>query len=155
VTNATFGLEKFVKIKRGARIVVPKAFEFSHRCRINFSLAGRYGIPPDTVATTDGVTLRALVCTAETLNMARITDPYELYKHIHPSEVGACIGSGMGGTESLEKMFKERREEKEAQGDVLQETFVARFLPSITKGLDVLDHFSFIYKSFYQAKPNS
>lgn len=53
-----------------------------------------------------------------------ITDPYELYKFVHPSEVGTAIGSGMGGMESLSKMFRDRREEKDIQKDILQETFI-------------------------------
>jgi len=62
-----------------------------------------------------------LVCTAEVLNMSGIIDPYELYKYMHPSEVGPSLGSGMGDMTSLQRMFKDRREE-EVQGDVLQET---------------------------------
>lgn len=69
-----------------------------------------------------GTLLWALVCTAEALKQSGITDPYELYKHMHPSDIGTSLGSGMGGTESLAKMFKDRREEKEVQNDILQET---------------------------------
>jgi fatty acid synthase subunit alpha len=54
--------------------------------------------------------------------MSGITDPYELYKHIHPSEVGTSLGSGMGGVQSMAMMFQDRREEKEVQNDILQET---------------------------------
>ena len=54
--------------------------------------------------------------------MSGITDPYELYKYVHPSEVGSSLGSGMGGMQSLQAMFIERREEKEVQKDILQET---------------------------------
>jgi fatty acid synthase subunit alpha, fungi type len=68
------------------------------------------------------------VATAEALNHAGITDPYELYQHIHPSEVGTCLGSGMGGMHSLAQMFKERRDEKEVQSDIMQETWVLLFL---------------------------
>ncbi|KAG0695728.1 hypothetical protein DFH29DRAFT_813857, partial [Suillus ampliporus] len=57
----------------------------------------------------------ALVCTAEALNMSKITDPYKLYKYFHPSEVGTYIGSSMGGAESLTQMFKDRCEEKDIQ----------------------------------------
>ncbi|KEP51168.1 fatty acid synthase alpha subunit [Rhizoctonia solani 123E] len=56
--------------------------------------------------------------------MSGITDPYELYKHVHPAEVGSSLGSGMGGTQSLAAMFKDRREEKDVQKDILQETFI-------------------------------
>ena len=57
--------------------------------------AGCYGIPEDIIAQTDRATLWALVCTAEVLNASGITDPYELYEHMHPSDVETCIGSGM------------------------------------------------------------
>jgi fatty acid synthase subunit alpha len=61
----------------------------------------------------------------EALIMSGVTDPYELYKHVHPAEVGTSLGSGMGGMHSLSAMFKERREEKDVQKDILQETSVA------------------------------
>jgi len=35
-------------------------------------------------------------------------DPYELYKHMHPSDVGTCIGSGMGDVISVAQLFKDR-----------------------------------------------
>lgn len=60
--------------------------------------------------------------------MAGITDPYEMYKFIHPSEVGSCLGSGMGGMVSLSRMFRDRREERDVQKDILQETYALSFL---------------------------
>jgi len=57
--------------------------------------------------------------------MAGVTDPYELYKYVHPSEVGSSLGSGMGGIVSISKMFRDRREEKDVQKDILQETYVS------------------------------
>lgn len=119
------GGEWFVKFKKGSRILVPKAFEFHRHVAGQIPTgweAGRYGIPDDIASQVDRVTLWALVCTAEALNMSGITDPYELYKYMHPSEVGSSLGSGMGGMTSLQRMFKDRREEKEVQNDVLQET---------------------------------
>ncbi|KAI6018585.1 hypothetical protein BKA83DRAFT_4127763 [Pisolithus microcarpus] len=35
--------------------------------------------------------------------MSGITDPYKLYRHIHPSEVGTCVGSCTGGNHCEEK----------------------------------------------------
>ena len=61
----------------------------------------------------------SLVCTAEVLNASGIT---ELHKHMHPSDVGRCLGSGMGGVTSMAKMFKDCRDEKDVQNDILQET---------------------------------
>ena len=122
------GSQWFVKLKKGARMFVPKALTFSRQVAGQIPTgwsAGRYGIPDDIIARTDRMSLWALVCVAEALNSSGITDPYELYQHMHPSEVGSSIGSGMGGVESLAKMFKDRRDEKEVQNDILQETYVA------------------------------
>ncbi|KAF8071859.1 fatty acid synthase [Lyophyllum atratum] len=117
----------FAKLKKGACVFVPKAFKFSRTVAAQVPTgwdAGRYGIPDDIIAQTDRATLWALVCTAEALNMSGITDPYELYKHMHPSEVGTSVGSGMGGVTSMAKMFKDRRDERDVQNDILQETFI-------------------------------
>lgn len=54
--------------------------------------------------------------------MSGVTDPYEIYKYIHPTEVGTALGSGMGGVQAMAAMFKDRREEKDVQKDILQET---------------------------------
>ncbi|KAH7106327.1 fatty acid synthase [Auriculariales sp. MPI-PUGE-AT-0066] len=119
--------EWFVKLKKGARIIVPKSFKFDRLVAGQIPTgwsAGRFGIPEDIAAQTDRTALWALAATAEALTVSGITDPYELYKHIHPSEVGNCLGSGMGGMQSLAAMFKDRREEKDVQKDVLQETFI-------------------------------
>ncbi|KAK0194661.1 hypothetical protein F5146DRAFT_1185684 [Armillaria mellea] len=78
----------FFKLKKGACIFIPKAFTFSQ-----------------TVA--DRSTLWSLVCAAEVFNMSDIIDPYELYKHMHPSDVGTCFGAGLGGQDSMCKMFKD------------------------------------------------
>ncbi|PPQ94469.1 hypothetical protein CVT25_001102 [Psilocybe cyanescens] len=117
----------FAKFKKGACVFVPKAFSFSRTVAGQVPTgwhAGRYGIPEDIIAQVDRLTLWALVSTVEALNASGITDPYELYKHMHPSDIGTCIGSGMGGTVSMGKMFKDRRDEKEVQNDILQETFI-------------------------------
>ena len=122
---AADGGQWFVKFKKGARVFIPKALKFSRTVGGQIPTgwnAGRYGIPDDIVSQTDRTTLWALVCAAEALNNSGITDAYELYQHIHPSEIGTSIGSGMGGMESLQKMFKDRRDEKEVQNDILQET---------------------------------
>ena len=105
------GGQWFAKFKKGACVFVPKAFKFS--CTVAGQIptgweAGRYGIPEDIVAQTDRATLWALVCMAEALNASGITDPYELYKYMHPSDVGTCIRSGMGGVTSMAQMFKDR-----------------------------------------------
>ncbi|KAJ3871165.1 thiolase-like protein [Lentinula edodes] len=106
----------FFKVKKGACVFVPKSFSFSRKVASQIPTgwyAGRYGLPEDIIAQTDQVTLWNLVSTAEALNMSGITDPYDLYQHVHPSEVGTSLGSGMGGQVSLAKMFIDHRDEKE------------------------------------------
>ena len=64
------------------------------------------------------------MCTVEAFLAAGITDVYELYKYIHVSELGNCVGSGIGGMTSLQKMFKQRFMDKPVQKDILAETFI-------------------------------
>ncbi|KAF4614083.1 hypothetical protein D9613_007929 [Agrocybe pediades] len=121
------GGQWFAKFKKGACVYVPKAFKFSRTVAGQIPTgwhAGRYGIPDDIVAQVDRLTLWTMVATVEALNASGITDPYELYKYMHPSDVGTALGSGMGGVQSMGKMFKDRRDEKEVQNDILQETFI-------------------------------
>jgi len=112
----------FVKFKKGARVFVLKAFKFSQTVTGQIPTrwhAGQYGIPEDIIIQTDRTTLWTLVCMAEALNSSGITDPYELYKHMHPSDTGTSLGSGMDGSESLAQMFRDHHDEKEVQNDIL------------------------------------
>ena len=116
-----------MKSKKGARIFVTKSLKFSRLVAGQIPRgwhAGRFGIPEDIIAQVDRTTLWTLVCAAEALNMSSITDPYELYQNMHPSEVGTCIGSGMSGGMSVRNMFKDRRDGQELQNDILQGTFI-------------------------------
>jgi 3-oxoacyl-(acyl-carrier-protein) synthase len=82
------------------QIMVPKAVNFDRLVagQIPTGWSGKvYGIPDDIISQVDRTSLWALVCVAEALMMSGITDPYELYKYVHPSEVGSSLGSGMGG----------------------------------------------------------
>lgn len=117
-----------VMLKRGARIMVPKAISFTRLVAGQLPTgwhAQRYGIPDDIANNVDRITLWALVCLSEALVMSGLGgSAYELYKYVHPSEVGTSLGSGMGGMTSLRKMFVDRRQENEVNKDVLQETFI-------------------------------
>ncbi|KAJ1664057.1 beta subunit of fatty acid synthetase [Coemansia sp. RSA 1646] len=66
-----------------------------------------------------------LVAVVEALLRAGITDPYELYKYFHVSEVGNSIGSAFGGLNALQSMFRLRSLEKNMQSDILEETFIS------------------------------
>jgi fatty acid synthase subunit alpha len=116
-----------VRLKKGATLLIPKALRFDRLVAGQIPTgwdAKRYGIPDDIIEQVDPVTLYVLVCTAECLLASGITDPYEFYKYVHISEVGNCIGSGIGGTSALRGMYKDRFLDKPLQKDILQESFI-------------------------------
>ncbi|KAI8628147.1 thiolase-like protein [Xylariaceae sp. FL1651] len=116
-----------IQLKAGATIMIPRASHFDRTVAGQIPTGWspkRYGISDDIIEQVDPVTLFSLVCTVEALLCSGITDPYELYKHIHVSEVGNCMGSSMGGLSSLRKMHRERFIDKSVKGDILQETFI-------------------------------
>jgi fatty acid synthase subunit alpha len=116
-----------VRLKKGATLLIPKALQFDRLVAGQIPTgwdAKRYGIPDDIIEQVDPVTLFVLVCTAEAMLSAGVTDPYEFYKYVHLSEVGNCIGSGIGGTHALRGMYKDRYLDKPLQKDILQESFI-------------------------------
>lgn len=116
-----------VRLRKGAALLIPKALQFDRLVAGQIPSgwdARRYGVPEDIIEQVDPVTLFVLVCTAETMLSAGITDPYEFYKYVHLSEVGNCVGSGIGGTHALRGMYKDRYLDKPLQKDILQESFI-------------------------------
>lgn len=119
--------EYTVRLKKGATLLIPKALRFDRLVAGQVPTgwnAKIYGIPDDIISQVDPVTLYVLVSTAECLLSSGITDPYEFYKYVHLSEVGNCIGSGIGGTTALRGMYKDRFLDKPVQKDILQESFI-------------------------------
>jgi fatty acid synthase subunit alpha len=116
-----------VTLHKGARLMVPKSLAFDRTVggQVPTGWCARtYGIADDIVNQVDPATLYALVCTAEALLSAGVTDPYEFYKYIHVSQLGVCVGSGFGGAASLQGIYKERFMDKTVQNDVLAESFI-------------------------------
>ncbi|KAI6915835.1 Fatty acid synthase subunit, partial [Hortaea werneckii] len=100
-----------VRLKKNATLHIPKALRFDRLVAGQVPTgwnAKLYGVPDDIIEQVDPVTLYVLVSTAEALLSSGITDPYEFYKYVHISEVGNCIGSGIGGTTALRGMYKDR-----------------------------------------------
>lgn len=119
--------EYTVRMKKGASLWIPKALRFDRLVAGQIPTgwdARRYGIPEDIITQVDPVALFVLVSTVEALLSAGITDPYEFYKYVHVSEVGNCVGSGMGGAAALRGMHRDRFLDKPLQNDILQESFI-------------------------------
>ncbi len=116
-----------VCLKKGACLLVPKGYRFDRLVAGQIPLgwdARKYGIPDDIVAQVNPVTLWVLVCTVESPLASGITDPYEFYKYVHISEVGNCIGSGVGGATAPRGMFRDRYLDQPIQKNILQESFI-------------------------------
>ncbi|KOS21662.1 Fatty acid synthase subunit alpha [Escovopsis weberi] len=119
--------EYTVRMKKGASLWIPKALRFDRLVAGQIPTGWdpkRYGVPEDIISQVDPVTLFLLVSVAEALLSSGITDPYEFYKYVHVSEVGNCVGSGMGGSAALRGMHKDRFLDKPLQNDILQESFI-------------------------------
>ncbi len=119
--------EYSVRLRKGAIIMIPKATVYD---RIVGGQLPRgwdpqvYGLPRDLCNSIDRCTLMALVCAAEAFLSAGISDVYELYKSMHVSELANCLGSGMGGGQSLQKLYRQRFLDQQVQNDILAETFI-------------------------------
>eukprot|EP00741_Cyanophora_paradoxa_P005622 tig00000912_g5450.t1 len=115
------------RLHRGAVLYVPKATTFDRfvagQIPTGWSPA-TYGIPKDIVDQVEPTCLYTLVAVVDALASAGVTDPYELYQYVHPSEVGNAIGGGMGGAKALQNIFVKRRMEQTMAADTLQETFI-------------------------------
>ncbi|KAK4192396.1 fatty acid synthase subunit alpha [Podospora australis] len=119
--------EYTVHMKKGATMWIPKALRFDRLVAGQIPTgwdAKRYGIPDDIISQVDPTALFVLVSTVEALLSSGITDPYEFYKYVHVSEVGNCVGSGMGGAAALRGMHRDRFLDKPLQNDILQESFI-------------------------------
>lgn len=116
-----------VRFRRGATVMVPKATEFrwggvAGQLPSGFD-ASRYGVPEDLVRQLDPVSLYAVCCVAEAFYSAGMPDPLELFKHIHPSEIGNFIGTSMGGALKTRHLYKDMFLGKTVDSDTLQDTY--------------------------------
>jgi fatty acid synthase subunit alpha len=119
--------EYSVQMKKGATLLIPKALKFDRLVAGQIPTgwdAKKYGVPDDIISQVDPVTLFTLVSVAESLLSSGICDPYEFYQYVHISEVGNCVGSGLGGTRALKDIFKNRYLDQPIQKDILQESFI-------------------------------
>ncbi|KAK8093877.1 fatty acid synthase alpha subunit FasA [Apiospora hydei] len=116
-----------VIINSGATFLVPKSTDGHNSVAAQLPKgwnAATYGIPEDIIAQVDPVTLYVLCCACEAMFSAGIEDPFELYRHVHVSELGNYIGTGAGSLQSARAMYRSRYHDQPVQGDILQETFL-------------------------------
>ncbi|EED22444.1 3-oxoacyl-[acyl-carrier-protein] synthase, putative [Talaromyces stipitatus ATCC 10500] len=119
--------EYSITLRKGAVIMIPKATVYDRIVGGQIPTGWDpqvYGLPADICDSVDRCTLWSLVCAAEAFLSAGITDVYDLYKTLHISDLANCIGSGMGGGRSLQKLFVQRYLDRPVQNDILAETFI-------------------------------
>ncbi|RYP69144.1 hypothetical protein DL771_006238 [Monosporascus sp. 5C6A] len=117
-----------VSVRQGATFLVPKTIP-SHQTVAARPPSGwdpaTYGIPDDIVAQVDPITLYVLCCVSEAFFSAGIEDPFELWEHMHVSELANCLGTGAGGLQATRSMYRHRLlDDKPVQSDIMQETFL-------------------------------
>ncbi|EKG22538.1 Beta-ketoacyl synthase [Macrophomina phaseolina MS6] len=115
-----------VQVKKGAHFLVPKAVSFDRQVAGQLPKGWdprRYGVPDDIISQVDPVTIYTLCCVNEALVHAGFGDPFEIWQHIHVSELANCVGSGAGSLLALRAVYRDRYLDKEAKNDVLQESF--------------------------------
>lgn len=116
-----------VTLLKGCTLFVPKTIFFDRTVagqRPTGWSAERFGVPEDICRQVDPTTLYVLVAASEALLASGITDPYELYSHVHVSQVGNTIGGGEGGMYSNKLIFRNRFLDLQCQNDILQESFI-------------------------------
>ncbi|KAF7591025.1 hypothetical protein BBP40_002043 [Aspergillus hancockii] len=116
-----------VCLKKGAVLMIAKTIPFHQ------SVAGpiptgwdpsHYGIPEEVIQQVDATTLYALVCVSEAFLSAGIKDPYEIYQHIHVSELANCLGTGGGPLKIIQNMYRDRFLDRPIRGDIILEHFL-------------------------------
>ena len=121
------GSEEYkVQIGKGVHFMVPKAVPFDRKVSGQLPKGWdptKYGVPENIVSQVDPVTVYALCCVSQALLSAGIEDPFELYKHIHVSELSNCLGTAAGGMLALRDVYRERYLDRPVQSDILQESY--------------------------------
>ncbi|KKK21819.1 hypothetical protein ARAM_004342 [Aspergillus rambellii] len=116
-----------VQLRHGATIRVPKSSMAGPGVAGQLPMGwspDKYGIPAEIVQQVDPVTLVLLCCVAETFYSAGITDPMEIFEHIHLSELGNFIGSSMGGVVNTRALYHDVSLDQDVPSDALQETYL-------------------------------
>lgn len=116
-----------VKLKKGASIYLNKSI-FT-----NFFVSGHIptgfnpvslGIPEHIIEQVDPIVIYAMVSLAEAFIKMGISDPYDMYNYIHPSELGNVIGSGIGGIKHIEDAFHRRKMNEDCKNDIIQDILI-------------------------------
>ncbi|KAL2867500.1 uncharacterized protein BJX67DRAFT_380851 [Aspergillus lucknowensis] len=116
-----------VQLQHGATIRVPKSGKAVQRVAGQLPTGWspeKYGIPAEIVQQVDPVAHVLLCCVAEAFYSAGISDPMEVFEHIHLSELGNFVGSSMGGVVNTRGLYHDVCLDQDVPSDALQETYL-------------------------------
>ena len=138
--------EWLVHKKRGAQARIPRKATLSRvvggQLPTDFNPAN-WGIPGTMIEGLDRIAVWNLVTAVDAFLSAGFT-PAELLRIIHPADVASTQGTGIGGMESLHKVFVTRFLGEERPSDILQEALpnvvAAHVMQSLVGGYGSMIH---------------
>ncbi|KAL4944997.1 hypothetical protein BDV06DRAFT_232173 [Aspergillus oleicola] len=116
-----------VLVRQGATVRVPKSIMAPARVAGQLPTGWspeKYGIPTEIVQQVDPVALILLCCVAEAFYSAGMSNPMEVFEHIHLSEFGNFVGSSMGGVVNTRALYHNVSLDQDVPSDALQETYL-------------------------------
>ena len=138
--------EWLVHKKRGAQARIPRKATLSRvvggQLPTDFNPAN-WGIPGTMIEGLDRIAVWNLVTAVDAFLSAGFT-PAELLRIVHPADVASTQGTGIGGMESLHKVFVTRFLGEERPSDILQEALpnvvAAHVMQSLVGGYGSMIH---------------
>ncbi|MDR2082624.1 MAG: DUF1729 domain-containing protein [Candidatus Ancillula trichonymphae] len=143
---SALGDEWEVKKLAGTKTRVPRKVAMTRRVGgqlpTSFNPA-KWGIPTSMLESVDRLAIWNLVATVDAFLSSGFS-PAELLQAVHPSDVGSTQGTGIGGTDSMRKLFVDSFLGEERPSDILQEALpnviAAHVMQSYIGGYGVMVH---------------
>ena len=146
VTIAEADGEWAVTRRKGATVKVPRKATLTRTVAAQMPDdfdASRWGIPDHMLDALDRMAVWNLVTAVDAFITAGFT-PAELLQAVHPTQVATTQGTGIGGMESLHKVFVARMLGEERPSDILQEALpnviAAHTMQSLVGGYGSMIH---------------
>lgn len=130
----------------GSKALVPRKTAMTRRVGgqlpTNFD-PSKWGIPASMIESVDRLAIWNLVSTVDAFLSSGFS-PAELLQSVHPSDVGSTQGTGIGGTDSMRKLFVDGFIGEDRPSDILQEALpnviAAHVMQSYVGGYGVMVH---------------
>jgi fatty acid synthase len=130
----------------GARVRVPRKATMTRKIGgqlpTNFNPA-KWGIPQSMIESLDPLAIWNLVATVDAFLSSGFS-PTEILQAVHPADVASTQGTGIGGTDSMRRLFVDGHLGEDRPSDILQETLpnvvAAHVMQSYVGGYGAMIH---------------